>query len=144
MKKLMIRVEGKPAPVGSYMPRQRKDGRLFLLRANAQAAEQWRRAVVTAAKQAMRDAAWPAQTDDANYTVSLSFLLPKPKTVKREQPTVKPDIDKLCRSTLDALTVSGAISDDARVTQLIACKTYAMAGEQPGAHIIILDTKEED
>lgn len=142
MSKLQFRVDGLPVPVGSYTPRQRKDGSLFLLRMNSSGAKQWRRAVLAAAMDAMHLSKWPKQSETANYTISLSFLLPKPKTVKRRAPTVKPDIDKLCRGTLDALTQAGAIQDDARVTQLIACKTYAADGEEPGAHITIINNAE--
>ena len=144
MKKLQFYVQGLPVPVGSYTPRQRKDGKLFLLRMNSEGARAWRRAVMAAAINTANRQKWPKQTEKANYSVSLSFLLPKPKTVKRLAPTVKPDIDKLCRGTLDALTAAGVIDDDARVTQLIACKTYAAPGEQPGVHITIINNTEED
>lgn len=146
MNKLQFRVEGVPVPVGSFIPMVRKDGRPYLLRQNNSGAKAWRRAVLAAAMDAIALNKWPKQSDGANYTISLSFLLPKPRTVKRAQPTVKPDIDKLCRGTLDALTMAGAIQDDARVTQLIACKTYAADGEEPGAHIVIInntDTEED-
>ena len=143
MNKLQFQVKGLPVPVGSYTPRQRKDGSLFLLRMNSSGAKAWRRAVLAAAMDAAALQKWPKQSDDANYTISLSFLLPKPRTARRAQPTVKPDIDKLCRGTLDALTQAGAIQDDARVTQLIACKTYAADGEEPGAHITIINNTEE-
>lgn len=144
MNKLQFRVTGLPVPVGSYTPRQRKDGSLFLLRMNSSGAKAWRRAVLAAATDAIALTKWPKQDDSANYTISLSFLLPKPKSVKRAQPTVKPDIDKLCRGTLDALTQAGAIDDDARVTQLIACKTYAAPGEQPGAAITIINNTDTE
>lgn len=143
MNKLQFRVTGLPVPVGSYTPRQRKDGSLFLLRMNSSGAKQWRRAVLAAAMDAIAIQHWPKQSETANYTISISFLLPKPKSVKRAHPTVKPDIDKLCRGTLDALTEAGAIDDDARVTQLIACKTYAADGEQPGAAIVVINNTED-
>lgn len=143
MKKLEFRAEGVPVPVGSFIPMVRKDGRPYLLRQNNSGAKAWRRAVLAAAMDAIALTKWPKQSETANYTISLSFLLPKPKSVKRSQPTVKPDIDKLCRGTLDALTQAGAIQDDARVCQLIACKTYAADGEQSGARIVIINNTEE-
>lgn len=142
MKKLQFRAQGLPVPVGSFIPMKRKDGSLYVLRQNSAAAKKWKRAVLAAAMDAIALNNWPKQSESANYTISLSFLLPKPKSVKRAQPTVKPDIDKLCRGTLDALTQAGAIDDDARVCQLIACKTYASVGEQPGAHIAIINNSE--
>lgn len=144
MKKLQFRAEGTPVPVGSFIPMKRKDGSLYVLRQNSAGAKAWKRAVLAAAINAKNLQKWPKQNTNANYTVSLSFLLPKPKTVKRSAPTVKPDIDKLCRGTLDALTQAGVIDDDARVCQLIACKTYAMDGEQPGAIITIINKNERE
>jgi crossover junction endodeoxyribonuclease RusA len=46
-----------------------------------------------------------------------------------------PDLDKLCRSTLDALRMGGAYRDDAQVVKLYAHKVYADQGEEPGALI---------
>lgn len=143
MKKLQFQAQGLPVPVGSFIPMKRKDDSLYVLRQNSAGAKKWKRAVLTAALDAIAISKWPKQSETANYTISLSFLLPKPKSVKRSQPTVKPDIDKLCRGTLDALTQAGAIQDDARVTQLVACKTYAADGEQPGAFITIINNTAE-
>lgn len=143
MKKLQFHAQGLPVPVGSFIPMKRKDGSLYVLRQNSAGAKKWKRAVLAAAMDAINLNKWPKQNDTANYTISLSFMLPRPKTVKRGQPTVKPDIDKLCRGTLDALTQAGAIDDDARVCQLIACKTYAAPGEQSGVHITIINNTED-
>lgn len=55
-----------------------------------------------------------------------------------KHPAVKPDLDKLCRSTLDALKV-GIISDDARVIRLVAAKVYAIGAT--GAHITVVETE---
>ncbi len=56
--------------------------------------------------------------------VMLMFALPRPKSVERVQPTVKPDLDKLQRPVLDALTGIAYI-DDAQVTHIVASKRYA-------------------
>ena len=39
--------------------------------------------------------------------------------------TTAPDVDKLVRSTMDALTKAGLYDDDRRVARLTASKTYA-------------------
>jgi Holliday junction resolvase RusA-like endonuclease len=79
-------------------------------------------------------------------TVEIMFFLAKPKSVKRETPCVRPDLDKLIRSTLDGLTSStdrkgimipGAFDDDAQVIAITAMKNYAPAGTVPGAWITI-------
>ena len=57
--------------------------------------------------------------------IALVFYLPKPKTVKRVFPSVKPDLDKLIRSTFDGLTTGGLYSDDALVIAVSASKEYA-------------------
>lgn len=55
--------------------------------------------------------------------LDLTFFLPKPKTVKRLLPFVKPDSDKLTRAVFDALT--GVVYvDDCQVTDYIVRKRY--------------------
>ena len=60
--------------------------------------------------------------------VELIFCFTKPKTVKREHMSVKPDIDKLCRNVLDAAT-GHLFKDDSQVVILNARKDY---GQMPG------------
>jgi Holliday junction resolvase RusA-like endonuclease len=43
-------------------------------------------------------------------------------------PAKRPDVDKLARACLDALTQSGAIRDDAQVVMLGATKVYGLPG----------------
>lgn len=66
--------------------------------------------------------------------VSLTFLVPRPKghysngKLKPSAPTfptTKPDIDKLTRAVLDALTDAQWWEDDSRVVNVIALKLYA-------------------
>ena len=63
--------------------------------------------------------------------VDVTFYVPRPKSVTREYPEVKPDADKLLRCTLDALT-GIAYRDDAQVIAPHPTKLYANDG-QPGA-----------
>jgi crossover junction endodeoxyribonuclease RusA len=76
----------------------------------------------------------------AQYGVELSlvFTLNKPKTVTRLEPFKRPDIDKLCRAVLDALT-GVAYEDDQQVTKLTAVKEY---GETEGVTIRITDKEK--
>lgn len=55
--------------------------------------------------------------------VELVFYFTKPKSVKRDYPSVKPDIDKLCRTVLDAAT-GRLFKDDSQVIVLNARKEY--------------------
>lgn len=65
----------------------------------------------------------------------LQFYLPRPKTVDRDSPSVKPDLDKLVRAVFDALT-GIAYLDDAQVIKLEASKEY---GIKPGVKILVLE-----
>lgn len=70
----------------------------------------------------------------------LDFYLQRPVSVprKRQAPSVKPDIDKLCRATLDALT-GVLFADDGQVTEIRARKFYATGPE----YVAISATVEE-
>ena len=68
---------------------------------------------------------------DAALRVSLTFTVPKPASAPKRTtswPNRRPDIDKLARSTLDAIVSSGLIADDARVVELFAAKRFPNEG----------------
>lgn len=71
-------------------------------------------------------------------SVSLVFVMPRPKALGGSAgtpPAVKPpDLDKLIRGVLDALTGT-LVLDDALVTELHAVKRIAEPAEQPGVEI---------
>lgn len=85
-----------------------------------------------AIEQAMDDSEeWPHL---GPVEVELAFTVKKPQSApkrKRTWPITRPDIDKLSRTILDALTNSGAIRDDSQVVVLHARKTYPL--EHPDA-----------
>lgn len=75
--------------------------------------------------------------------VSLRFMLPRPKGHRGANglrlaapayPATRPDIDKLARAVLDALT-GVAYTDDGQVAELIVLKHYASS--RPGVDIRI-------
>jgi len=79
--------------------------------------------------------AWTAQANRPRggifrgaVSVRLEFFFCRPKSVsekKRPHHTVKPDIDKITRATLDAL--KGTVyNDDSQVVQLIVTKEYGL------------------
>lgn len=70
---------------------------------------------------------------DAALRLSMDFVLPRPKTVTREHPTVPPDADKLYRAIGDAISDSGVWADDAQVVDGHPTKRYG----EPGVHIEI-------
>jgi Holliday junction resolvase RusA-like endonuclease len=62
-----------------------------------------------------------------SVALGVVFYLPRPTSVKiakRPRPSVTPDLDKLLRTVLDALT-GIAYLDDAQVVQVTALKSYA-------------------
>ena len=137
-------VEGVPAPQGS----KRHVGRGILIESSKRV-KPWRSDVRIAAQEARGDRS-PAPKPRPIY-LTLTFWFPRPKShygtgrnasiLKLSAPTsmtVKPDIDKLERAILDALT--GVLwEDDSQVVHLAATKGYAPPGELAGV-TITLDT----
>jgi Holliday junction resolvase RusA-like endonuclease len=124
---IQFSVIGTPAPQGS----KRHVGRGIMVE-SSQKVKPWRLAVVTAAREAM--AGMDAPVFDEAVSVNLAFTLPKPASAPKRRttwPSRKPDIDKLTRSTLDALTDAGMLADDARVVRLYATKDYPGEGQCP-------------
>jgi crossover junction endodeoxyribonuclease RusA len=70
--------------------------------------------------------------------IELLFVFKKPKTVKRNEPYVRPDLDKLIRAVLDGLT-GVAYEDDQQVVCISAQKAY---GETEGVHIKIKERND--
>lgn len=66
-------------------------------------------------------------------SIQLDFAFIKPKTVNRDRPSVKPDLDKLIRAVLDALT-GIAYTDDSQVVRILAQKSY---GSVEGVRVIM-------
>lgn len=89
---------------------------------------------VAAATRTRNEAAFketlPALDFDGPMRILCQFRFNKPKSATRKLPTVKPDIDKLVRAVLDALT--GVIwRDDSQVIELSANKYYlTIAGSE--------------
>jgi crossover junction endodeoxyribonuclease RusA len=57
-------------------------------------------------------------------SVSLTFWLKRPKSVKRQYATGTYDIDKLTRACLDSLQSAGVIANDNLVVDLVVRKNY--------------------
>ena len=73
-------------------------------------------------------------------TVAVIFRLPRPASAPRRvvHHCTKPDVDKLARCALDALT-GVVFADDKAVVDLRARKVYVPLGSQPGADITVGD-----
>lgn len=118
-----FKVVGDPIPQGS-MKGFYVNGRVVLTSDNPRL-KAWRGLVAVHAPTLMVEGA---------VKVIVLFALPRPKTVKRLLPIVKPDADKLARAILDSLTGT-VFKDDSQVTDLDVRKRYAVPGEEPGVVI---------
>ncbi|WP_128378501.1 RusA family crossover junction endodeoxyribonuclease [Streptomyces cavernae] len=129
-------VHGRPAPKGSKDPvgfRRGKNGRLVTVMAESSPyLDAWMDAVTLIVRQAL--ARGRARKALGPVYAHVVFTMPKPKTApkrKRTYPAVYPDVDKLARSTFDAITKATAWEDDSRVIEAHHVKTYP--GEHPDA-----------
>jgi crossover junction endodeoxyribonuclease RusA len=129
---MQLTVEGNPVPQGSF--RHVGNGRIISANPKLNA---WRQ---TIAEQIGLQT--PVRLIDGSIRVDLVFTLERPKSVSRgvrERPTVKPDLDKLVRATLDAISLERyvqLIKDDSQVTDLHAAKRYS-DHRRPGVTIMI-------
>ena len=123
-------VRGIPAPQGSKTPGVRSDSTPFLREANPNLKD-WRTAVGF-----VLQSEWRGAPMDGPLSVELNFGLLRPKSVsekRRPHPTVKPDLDKLGKAVLDALT-GIVIGDDALVVEQHSTKEYS---DEAGVSIFV-------
>jgi crossover junction endodeoxyribonuclease RusA len=153
MTTLKIFVAGHPAPQGSKHARPiyrgRGTAREFTGKVaqveSSKAVKPWREDV----RAALLDPTGQPRhrfEPEAPITVLLEFVMPRPaSTPKHRTPPAirKPDVDKLARALLDAITSSGVIADDARVVDLHARKRLAELSETAGCRITIDDDTGE-
>ena len=126
-------IDGEAIPQGSKTVAQ-GGGKVWLRDSNPKL-KAWRESVTDQVKHFMTANQFePFEKGDAIRAVIL-FKLPKPKTVARELPTVKPDLDKLIRSIFDSLTAAGVWVDDSQVVQIQAGKIYCKEGDTPNVII---------
>ena len=130
-----------PAPQGS----KRHVGGGRLIEASKRV-KPWRQAVAASAQQQMREQKCGLITGACSVSVVFRFKRPKShfttngqlKAAAPEHCIVKRnDIDKCCRSTLDALSET-VFADDSLVVSLNAEKRYCIGTEPPGALITVI------
>ena len=148
MTRLEVTVHGNPAPQGS----KRHVGRGIMVE-SSKTLRPWRDTVAWEARQAKGQT--PPLTGPVN--LNLTFRLVRPKAhyrtgkhhaeLRPDAPTFspkKPDLDKLCRAILDALTTAQVWRDDSQVATLHARKVYANDNRPPGVDIVVQPLPEGD
>lgn len=123
---------GRALPQGSKNA-FRSGNRIVLVEAS-KGLKPWREVVALACKQAKMEAYDPELIlGPVRLEVVITYL--KPKSVTRDLPSVKPDLDKCVRAIGDALT-GVAWKDDSQVVELVARKQYGLV-----EHAVITVTK---
>lgn len=129
---MLIKVEGKPCPKGSYKIVGR--GKYSRLLPMSKGLPRWEQTIADACQK------FKPLPVDKPIGCSLDFFFIKPKSVKRLSPTVPPDLDKLCRAVLDGLQKGGVLVDDKQITKMTACKSY---NKKEGVLITLTVLEEE-
>jgi Holliday junction resolvase RusA-like endonuclease len=124
----MFYVKGVPIPQGSKTARV-VNGRVVMWESNKKL-KAWRDTITKQVETDMIE----TYSDGTPIKMVLTFEFVKPKSSSRVHPTVKPDVDKLVRAVLDALTKAGIYHDDCQVVSLRARKSYTV---QSGVSILI-------
>lgn len=136
-------VLGTPKPQGS----KRHVGNGVMVESGGEALRTWREDVKHAAHQVREHLPGPLA---GPLLIEVVFILARPKAHYRtgrnahllrdaapDFPWRKPDLDKLLRSTFDAITTAGLWVDDASAVTVNARKVYAARGAPAGAAIRI-------
>lgn len=134
---LDVFVPGIPQPQGSARAFVR--GTRAVVTSDNPRLRPWRQAVTASAWEAYRG----SSPEAGPVYVELRFVFPRPtshfgkkglRPSAPAHPAVRPDLDKVTRACLDALTESGAIRDDSLVVELLAVKSY---GDEPGVRLVV-------
>lgn len=117
-------VYGKPEPQGSFRAmNSRHTGKAIVTQSNKKMLP-YRQMVSQTAAIVFRGA-MAAKHDPVSLAIDFYVAKPESAPKKREYPSVKPDIDKLQRCILDALT-GIAYTDDGQVVSVYANKFYGL------------------
>lgn len=139
MTAFVVEVAGVPAPQGSKIRTR------YGIRESSARVKPWRDAVVAAVAQQM-DAEFMLGPLPKPYRVDVWFYFRKPRTSLAGFPVAPTigDLDKLTRSTNDALTAAGLIEDDRFIVAGMQEKAWAGPTDTPGAVIRVTSLREEE
>jgi Holliday junction resolvase RusA-like endonuclease len=117
---VVFTVFGQPATKGSTVSFLGSNGKI-ITKPDCKGLKGWSEAVQWAA----REARVPLLAKPTAVVVSVRFeFVCPPSITDRVHPTVRPDVDKLVRATLDALSNGVGFDDDAQVIEIRALKVY--------------------
>lgn len=128
---LMFIVQGEAIPQGSKTIAQ-GGGRVWLREANPKL-KAWRENLAAQVRMQLPDGMGFKKHEPVRAVILV--YLPKPKSVTRSRPTVKPDLDKLCRAIFDGLTMANVWSDDSQCVEVKIAKHYCLEGDTPKVFI---------
>lgn len=123
MREIRFTVLGRALPQGSK--NAFKAGNRVVLVEASKGLKPWRSVVALEAKLTMDEVQDQSLIEGA-VAVEILFQFVPGKTVKRKEMTTKPDVDKLSRAILDALT-GVCWKDDSQVVELRVRKQYGVA-----------------
>ena len=136
---ISFQVRGLPVPQGSTRTWVIKGKPVTTSAARGLGA--WRRVVADVAQRFAPQEPWGGPVE-----IELHFGLPKPKSApkrKRVWPDKRPDLDKLTRAVLDALTYV-VFADDSQVVKIDASKDYGPPGVVVDIRRVEPETLEDD
>lgn len=134
---LSLFVPGRPAPQGS----KRHVGKGVMVESSKEV-KPWRESI----RWAVLEWAHGELNAEGPMSVRLVFIMPRPASTpkRRTPPAVKrPDVDKLVRAVLDALSSAFVWRDDSQVVELYAAKRIAEPEEAPGVQILVQSLTDE-
>ena len=141
---IRIEVLGTPVPEGSTkaIPYKSKDGatKVAIMHNKSSELMDWRYRI---AKEYRENGG--TYTEQYGIDIHVEFFFTRPKSVKAEKRpnmTVKPDVDKLLRAVMDALT-GVAYKDDSQVVSVTAVKRYGKENDVDCACITVSQRRSE-
>lgn len=130
---ISVFIAGDPAPQGS----KRHVGHGRMIESSKKVAP-WRSDIRTAVT---KEDGTPKEFFDGDVAVTMIFFLRRPKGAPKKRPYVsaakKPDLDKLERAVLDAVTSAGVWNDDCQVVKMTSRKVVCFDNEGPGLRLLI-------
>lgn len=129
---ITFKIRGLPEPKGSMKAFLPKGAKFPVVTTTNRSLRSWETLVRQGASREAERANWKMPQRGIPLTAYVSCVLPRPASLAKRyvSHTKKPDLDKLIRAVLDAMT--GILyTDDSQITHLSATKRYTHPDEGP-------------